>query len=61
MKLLQISHTEIQVDDTIYRFASPGEAVAFRDCVASRSLQECAASHAAIENRPAPPGPAVQE
>lgn len=61
MKVLQISHTEIQVDNTIYRFGSSGEAVSFRDCVASRSLQECMVSHASIETRPAPPGPSPQE
>jgi hypothetical protein len=61
MKVLQISHTEIQVANTIYRFASPGEAMSFRDCVASRSLQECMVSHASIETRPAPPGPSPQE
>jgi len=61
MKVLQISHTEIQVDETIYRFASPGDAVAFRDCVATRSLDECKASHTAIDTRPVPPGPKPQE
>lgn len=61
MKVLQISHTEIQVDATIYRFATPHDAVSFRDCVATKGLVHCIASHTAIETRVAPPGPAPQE
>jgi hypothetical protein len=61
MKVLQISHTEIQVGSMIYRFATPHDAVAFRDCAAMKNLADCIAAYTAIETRPVPPGPAPQE
>jgi hypothetical protein len=61
MKVLQISHNVIHVDETIYLFASRGEAVAFRDCVATRSLGECTAAFSVMDTRPVPPGPKPQE